>query len=60
MNMNKLRHEYKILQKEFEMHGESRDMNIDKENRVKLVVLCSRVLALSQIELVAVFELKKI
>ena len=49
MNMNKLRHEYKILQKEFEMHGESRDMNIDKENRVKLVVLCSRVLALSQI-----------
>lgn len=42
------------------MHGESRDMNFNKENRVKLVVVCSRVLALSQIELVAVFELKKI
>jgi len=35
-------------------------MNINKEGRVILVVLRLKVLALSQIKLVAVFELKKI
>ena len=60
MNLNKLKHEYKILQKEFELHGEPRDMNFNKEDRVNLVVLRLNALASSQIELVAVFELKKI